>query len=60
MIKKEFFTQMSEKEKFLFLMYFREAVYAAQGCFDFELDEDLEYFEKVGRPLYEKLKTIFS
>lgn len=60
MIKKEFFTLMSEKEKFFFLMNFREAVYAAQACFDFGMDDDFEYFEKVGRPMYEKLKTIFS
>lgn len=60
MIKKEFFTQMSEKEKFLFLMNFREALYAAKCCFHYGLDDDLEYFEKNARPLYEKLKTIFS
>lgn len=60
MIKKEFFTQMSEKEKLLFLLKFHEAYYAAHDCCIFELDKDFENFEKVGRPLYEKLKTIFS
>lgn len=60
MIKKEIITLMSEKEKLLFLKRFRETYYAAHDCCSFELDKDFEYFEKVGRPLYEKLKTIFS
>lgn len=60
MIKKELLTQMSEKEKFLFIINLRETLYAAKCCFHYGDDEDLEYFEEKGRPLYEKLKKIFS